>query len=111
MAPTLEPRDLAVGDHNIADRNTVSELVTPEYDGLPVPPWVQPDWRCRAGNSRSSGTWRSRSTWVRGGASWCSNLGSGMGSRWGWRALKPDDAVSFAATAPVRPGQEPPDTW
>jgi hypothetical protein len=25
-------------------------------------------------------------------------------------ALQPDDAVSLAATAPVRPGQDPPDT-
>jgi len=27
----------------------LGELVTPEYDGLPVPPWVQPDWRFRTG--------------------------------------------------------------
>jgi hypothetical protein len=31
--PTLERRDVAVGDHCIADRNAVGELVTPEYDG------------------------------------------------------------------------------
>ena len=36
--PTLERLDVAVGDHCIADRNAVGELVTPEYDGLPVPP-------------------------------------------------------------------------
>jgi len=35
------------------------------YSGLsPARPWVQPDWRCHAGNSRSSGTSRPRSTWV-----------------------------------------------
>jgi hypothetical protein len=36
MALTLERRSVAVGDHNIADRNAVGELVTHEYDGLPV---------------------------------------------------------------------------
>jgi len=29
-----------------------AELDTLEYDVLPVRPRVQPDWRCRAGNSR-----------------------------------------------------------
>jgi hypothetical protein len=36
MAATLERRDVAVGGHCIADRNPVGELVTPEYDGLPI---------------------------------------------------------------------------
>ena len=34
--PTLERRDVGVGDHYIADRKAVGELVTPKYDGLPV---------------------------------------------------------------------------
>jgi hypothetical protein len=36
MALTLERRSVAVGDHNIADRNAVGELVTHEYDGIPA---------------------------------------------------------------------------
>jgi len=40
-----------------------SRLVWGCRHALPAPPpWVQPDWSCCAGNSRSSGTWRPRST-------------------------------------------------
>jgi hypothetical protein len=38
MTPTLKRRDIAVADRYIADRNMVGELVTPEYDGVPVRP-------------------------------------------------------------------------
>ena len=36
MAAHTRTTNVAAGDHCIADRNAVGELVTPEYDGLPV---------------------------------------------------------------------------